>query len=261
MRWRGYRQSGNVEDRRGMGGMGLAGGGIGAVVIALIAMYLGINPSDVLQPGGAAPQEAGAPAADDTLAQFAATVLASTEDVWGDIFKQSNQQYEAPGLVLFSGIVSSSCGTAQSAVGPFYCSQDHKVYLDLGFFSDLRDRFSASGDFAEAYVIAHEVGHHVQNVTGALRQGGGNSASVQQELQADCLAGIWAFYAKQKQQLVEPGDVEEALNAASAIGDDKLQKQAQGYIVPESFTHGTSAQRTDAFGRGFQTGDLKQCGM
>jgi len=261
MKWRGYRQSGNVEDRRGMGGMGLAGGGIGAVVIALIAMFMGVNPADILQQGPAESQQGGPVAANDTMAQFASTVLASTEDVWGDIFKQSNAQYQPPGLVLFSGIVQSSCGTAQSAVGPFYCSQDRKVYLDLTFFSDLRDRFGASGDFAEAYVIAHEVGHHVQNLTGALVQGGGNQASVQQELQADCLAGIWGFYAKEKQQLVESGDMEEALNAASAIGDDRLQKQAQGYVVPESFTHGSSAQRVDAFRRGFQSGDLKQCGM
>lgn len=262
MRWRGYRQSGNVEDRRGgLGGIGLAGGGIGAVVIALVAMFFGINPSDVLQPGPASQQQGAAPAADDTLAQFAATILASTEDVWGDIFQQSNQKYSPPGLVLFDGIVQSACGTAQSAVGPFYCEQDRKVYLDLSFFTELRDRFKASGDFAEAYVIAHEVGHHVQNLTGGLMHGGGNAQSVQQELQADCLAGIWGYYAKEKQQLVDPGDLEEALNAASAIGDDRLQKQAQGYVVPESFTHGTSAQRTASFKRGFDTGDLKQCGL
>ena len=261
MRWRGYRQSGNVEDRRGMGGLGLAGGGIGAVVIAVVAMLFGINPGDVLRESPQSKQEGAAPAADDTLAQFASAVLASTEDVWSGIFQQSGEQYPKPTLVLFSGAVQSACGFAQSAMGPFYCSQDQKVYLDLSFFADLRDRFGAAGDFAEAYVIAHEVGHHVQNLTGALTHGGGNAASVQQELQADCLAGIWGYYAKEKQQLVEPGDPEEALNAASAIGDDRLQKQSQGYVVPESFTHGSSAQRTAAFKRGYESGDLKQCGM
>jgi uncharacterized protein len=262
MKWRGYRQSSNVSDQRGrgFGGMGLAGGGIGAVVIALVALLFGVNPGEILQESP--PPEAGStPAASDTMAQFASAVLASTEDVWTDVFRRSNAQYEPPQLVLFSGIVQSACGTAQSAVGPFYCSQDQKVYLDLSFFSDLRDRFGAAGDFAEAYVIAHEVGHHVQNLTGALSHGGGNQASVRQELQADCLAGIWGYNARQKQQLLDPGDMEEALNAASAIGDDRLQKQTQGEVVPESFTHGSSAQRVDAFRRGFETGDLKQCGL
>lgn len=261
MKWQGYRRSGNVEDRRGMGGIGLAGGGIGAVVIAVVAMLFGVNPADVLrqQP---AQREAGAPAADDTLSQFAASTLASTEDVWGGIFKQSGETYPAPTLVLFSGVTQTACGTGQSAMGPFYCSQDQKVYLDLSFFADLHDRFGASGgDFASAYVIAHEVGHHVQNITGHLSHGGGNEASVQQELQADCLAGIWGFYAKQQQQIVEPGDLEEALNAASAIGDDRLQKQSQGYVVPESFTHGSSAQRVAAFQKGYSGGDLRQCGL
>ena len=259
MRWRGYRESGNVEDRRGLGGIGLAGGGIGAVVLAVVAMLFGINPRDVVQQQPAQQQ---APAADDTMAQFAATVLASTEDVWSGIFKQSGQQYTKPTLVLFNGATQSACGFAQSAMGPFYCEQDQKVYLDLSFFADLHDRFGANGgDFAEAYVIAHEVGHHVQDLTGHLMHGGGNAQSVQQELQADCLAGIWGYYAKKQEQLVEPGDLEEALNAASAIGDDRLQKESQGYIVPESFTHGTSAQRVASFKKGFESGNLQQCGL
>ena len=244
-----------------MGGIGLAGGGIGAVVLAIVAMLFGVNPGDILQQSPPDQQAAGAPAANDTLVQFASTVLASTEDVWGDIFKRSNATYEQPELVLFQGAIQSACGFAQSAMGPFYCPRDHKVYLDLSFFSDLRDRFGAAGDFAEAYVVAHEVGHHVQNLTGALSSGGGNEQSVRQELQADCLAGVWGFHAQQEQKLLDPGDMEEALNAASSIGDDRLQKQAQGYVVPESFTHGSSAQRVEAFRRGFQGGDVKQCGL
>ncbi|HEX6557878.1 MAG TPA: neutral zinc metallopeptidase [Longimicrobiales bacterium] len=261
MRWRGYRQSGNVSDRRGMGGIGLAGGGIGAVVIALVAMLFGVNPGDVLQRDQPAEQQANVPAGNDTLVQFVSTVLASTEDVWTDIFSQSNAQYTKPELVLFSGAIQSACGFAQSAVGPFYCSSDQKVYLDLSFFNELRDRFGAAGDFAEAYVIAHEVGHHVQDITGALAHGGGNQASVRQELQADCLAGVWGYYAREKQQLLEPGDMEEALNAASSIGDDRIQKQTQGHVVPESFTHGSSAQRVESFRRGFESGDPKACGL
>ena len=260
MRWRGYRQSGNVEDRRGMGGLGMAGGGIG-LIVAIVALLFGVNPGDILQGGGSQEQATSTPAADDTLAAFASTVLASTEDVWTDIFRQSNAQYTAPRLVLFSGAAQSACGFAQSAMGPFYCPNDEKVYLDLSFFSDLRDRFGAQGDFAEAYVIAHEVGHHVQDLTHALQSGGGNEVSVRQELQADCLAGVWGFYAKQKQQLVEPGDLEEALNAASAIGDDRLQRQSQRYVVPESFTHGSSAQRTASFKRGFESGNPQACGL
>jgi predicted metalloprotease len=206
-------------------------------------------------------QPAAEPAASDTMAQFASAVLASTEDVWSDIFRQSNQDYPEPQMVLFSGVVQSACGMAQSAVGPFYCPRDRSVYLDLSFFNDLRDRFGAAGDFAEAYVIAHEVGHHVQNVTGALSQGGGNQASVQQELQADCLAGVWGHSARDKYNLLETGDMEEALNAASSIGDDRLQREAQGYVVPESFTHGSSAQRVAAFRLGFESGDVRQCGL
>lgn len=258
MRWRGYRQSGNVSGR---GGMGMAaGGGIGAVVIALVAMMFGINPGDILQ-GGGEQQPGTPPEANDTLVQFTRSVLASTEDAWGEIFRRSGQEYPQPQLAYFSGAVQSACGFAQSAMGPFYCSRDQTVYIDFSFFEDLRDRFGAAGDFAEAYVIAHEVGHHVQNVTGNLAHGGGNEASVRQELQADCLAGIWGYWAREKQQIVEMGDAEEALAAASAIGDDRLQKQSQGVVVPESFTHGSSAQRVQAFRAGYDSGDIKQCGM
>ena len=257
MRWQGYRRSSNVSSRGGMGM--IAGGGLGAVVLAVVAMLFGVNPADILQQ---APTEQGTePAPNDTMVQFAAAVLASTEDVWTDIFSQSNQDYPEPQLVHFTGGVQSACGFAQAAVGPFYCARDNTVYLDFSFFNDLQDRFGAAGDFAEAYVIAHEVGHHIQNVTGALSHGGGNEASVRQELQADCLAGVWGYYAREKYQLLHPGDMEEALNAAAAIGDDRLQKQTQGHVVPESFTHGSSAQRVAAFRTGFESGDLRQCGM
>ena len=258
MKWQGYRRSTNVSDKRGMGGM-VAGGGLGAVVLAVVAMLFGVNPSDIMPPG--AQQEGAPPPANDSATQFVSAVLASTEDMWSEVFARSNQDYPEPQLNIFSGAVQSACGFAQSAMGPFYCPRDQAVYLDLTFFNDLRDRFGAAGDFAEAYVIAHEVGHHVQNITGMLSHGGGNEASVQQELQADCLAGIWGFVANQKQRILDPGDMEEALNAASAIGDDRLQQQSQGVVVPESFTHGSSAQRVQAFRRGFESGDLKQCGV
>ena len=261
MRWRGYRQSSNVSDRRGMGG--LAGGSLGAVVLAIVAALFGVSPGDIL-PGGEGPQqrqEGTVSAANDTLAQIAGAVLASTEDVWNGIFTQSGSQYPEPELVLFEGMVQSACGFGQSAMGPFYCSQDQAVYIDLSFFHDLHARFGANGDFAQAYVVAHEVGHHVQNVTGNLSHGGGNEASVRQELQADCLAGVWGYHAREKQGLVEPGDLEEALGAASAIGDDRLQQQAQGHVVPESFTHGSSAQRVQAFRTGFQSGNPGDCGL
>ena len=260
MRWQGYRRSSNVSDRRGMGGM-VAGGGIGAVVIAIVAMLFGVNPADILQQAPSEQQEGTAVPADDPQAQFAATTLAMTEDVWSEIFRESNQDYPEPQLVLFSGAVQSACGFAQAAVGPFYCSRDNAVYLDLSFFEALRDRFGAAGDFAEAYVIAHEVGHHIQNVTGALSHGGGNEASVRQELQADCLAGVWGYHARSRLQVLETGDMEEALNAASAIGDDKLQQQSQGHVVPESFTHGSSAQRVAAFRTGFESGNVGSCGL
>jgi predicted metalloprotease len=257
MRWRGYRQSGNVTSRGGM----MMGGGVGALVIAVVAMLFGVNPGEILQQ---APQGT-EPAANDTMVQFTSAVLASTEDAWTEVFRQSNQDYPEPQLATFSGVVQSACGMAQSAMGPFYCPRDQTVYIDLSFFTDLRDRFGAAGDFAQAYVIAHEVGHHVQNVTGQLQHGGGNEQSVRQELQADCYAGVWGYIANAKQRtanneaLIQAGDVEEALGAASAIGDDRLQKQTQGHVVPESFTHGSSAQRVAAFRRGFDSGDLRQC--
>ena len=260
MRWRDYRQSGNVTSRGGL----IAGGGIGAVVLAVVAMLLGVDPGAVLQQS---PEQTTEPAANDTMVQFTSAVLASTEDAWSEVFRKSNQDYPEPQVVTFNGSVQSACGFAQSAMGPFYCPRDQMVYVDLSFFEELRDRFGAAGDFAQAYVIAHEVGHHVQNVTGQLQQGGGNVQSVRQELQADCLAGIWGYIANNKQRtstgqpLIEPGDVEEALTAASAIGDDRLQKQSQGYVMPESFTHGSSAQRVAAFRRGFESGDLRQCSM
>src|SRR5687768_17017796 len=260
MRWRGYRQSGNVTSR-GRGGM-IAGGGVGALVIAVVAMLFGVDPGQVMQQS---PESAEQPAPNDTMFQFTSAVVASTEDAWTEIFRQANQDYPEPEVATFSGSVQSACGFAQAAMGPFYCPRDQTVYIDLSFFTDLRDRFGAAGDFAQAYVVAHEVGHHVQNITGQLQQGGGNEQSVRQELQADCYAGIWGHIANTKQRtqsgeaLIEAGDVEEALGAASAIGDDRLQKEAQGHVVPESFTHGSSAQRVAAFRRGFESGDLRQC--
>jgi predicted metalloprotease len=259
MRWRGYRQSGNLTSRGGM----IAGGGVGALVLAVVAMLLGVDPGAILQQ--APEQGAQAPAANDTMVQFTGAVLASTEDAWSEVFQQANQDYPEPQLATFSGAVQSACGMGQSAMGPFYCPRDQTIYIDLSFFTDLRDRFGAAGDFAQAYVIAHEVGHHVQNVTGLLQSGGGNEQSVRQELQADCFAGIWGYIANNRQRtqggepLIEPGDVEEALDAAAAIGDDRLQKQTQGQVVPESFTHGSSAQRVAAFRRGFESGNLQAC--
>ena len=255
------RSSGNVEDRRGIGvGGGL---GIGGVVIALIAAFLGIDPSAVLntvQSNAPDTREApkGAPA--DEMGQFVSKVLASTEDVWTEIFKQNGRQYQAPTLVLYTGGVRSACGMGQTAMGPFYCPNDQKLYIDLKFYEDLRTRFHAPGDFAQAYVIAHEVGHHVQNLTGTfqkMRQGD-NKTSVRMELQADCYAGVWGHQAASA-NLLDPGDVDEALTAATAIGDDRLQKQSQGRVVPEAFTHGSSEQRVRWFKRGMDTGSLKAC--
>lgn len=253
MRWQGYRPSGNISRRGGM----LAGGGVGALVLAVVAMLFGVDPGAIIPGDGEQP--GGAPAANDTSFQFASRVVASTEDAWTEIFQRANQDYPEPQVATFTGVVQSACGMGQSAMGPFYCPRDQTVYIDLSFFEDLHNRFGAAGDFAQAYVIAHEVGHHVQNITGQLQQGGGNEQSVRQELQADCYAGVWGYIARNKQQLVEPGDLEEALGAAAAIGDDRLQKQTQGQVVPESFTHGTSAQRVEAFRRGFESGDINQC--
>jgi hypothetical protein len=269
------RESDEVEDRRGGGG-GIGGGaiGIGTVVIALVAWYFGIDPSAVMDAAqSVAPPEASAPAPvpgpRDELSVFVSRVLASTEDTWEDIFREGGSSYRHPKLVLFSGRTPSACGTGQAAMGPFYCPGDEKVYIDLSFYRDLRDRFRAPGDFAQAYVIAHEVGHHVQHLLGisakvdALRgrasQSEFNRASVRLELQADCFAGVWAHRAQRTRGILEPGDLEEGLAAAAAIGDDRLQRQSQGTVVPESFTHGTSAQRVKWFRAGFDTGSLKAC--
>jgi predicted metalloprotease len=264
--------SGNVEDRRGMGLVG-GGLGVGGIVIALVAYFLGFDPSTIVNVAEqVAPQREtreaprGAPA--DAMGQFVAKVLGSTENVWGKIFQRSNSQYRPPTLVLYDGEVRSACGRAQSAMGPFYCSGDEKLYIDLAFFRDLQARFHAPGDFAQAYVIAHEVGHHVQKLAGTLQKleaarervsrAEYNRTSVRMELQADCYAGVWGHHAGSMKQL-DPGDIAEALNAATAIGDDRLQKQTQGRIVPESFTHGTSDQRVRWFKRGMDSGRPKDC--
>ena len=286
MRLDDQRESDNLEDRRGGGfggggGLRLGGGrlGIGTIVIALVASYfLGINPLTVLSMlsgGGGMPAvehsapPAHKPPADDQMAKFVSKVLASTEDTWNDVFRASGKQYVEPKLVLFSGMTPTACGTGQAAMGPFYCPGDQKVYIDLSFYRDLKDRFKAPGEFAQAYVIAHEVGHHVQNQLGIAEKvhkaqqrasrAEANALSVRMELQADCLAGVWGKRTDTMKGVLEPGDLEAALNAASAIGDDRLQQQAQGRIVPESFTHGTSDQRVRWFKRGFETGDINQC--
>jgi predicted metalloprotease len=264
--------SSNVEDRRGMGTVG-GGLGVGVIVIGLIAYFLGFDPSTVMNVAEqVAPQgetrEAPKGVPTDQMGQFVAKVLGSTEVVWGKIFQASNSQYRRPTLVLYDGQVRSACGMAQAAVGPFYCPGDEKLYLDLAFFRDLQTRFHAPGDFAEAYVIAHEVGHHVQKLTGTFQKmeaarGRGsqaeiNQTSVRMELQADCYAGVWGNHAGTMNQL-QPGDIAEALNAATAIGDDRLQKQTQGRVVPESFTHGSSEQRVRWFKRGIDSGRPKDC--
>ena len=266
-------RSSNVEDRRGMGGMAM-GGGIGAVVLALVAMFLGVNPADVGVGGGGAPADqapAGAPPADDPTADTVSQVLKSTEATWNQVFQGLGRQYTEPHLVLFTNVQQSACGLGQAAMGPFYCPRDQKVYIDLSFYRELHERFGAQGQFAEAYVIAHEVGHHVQNELGIAQQveeaqraagsrAEANGYSVRLELQADCLAGVWAQHARQQGTLVlEEGDVESALAAASAIGDDRLQQEAQGRVVPDSFTHGSSEQRVRWFQRGLQGGDMRQC--
>ena len=277
MRWKTGRRSSHVEDRRGtrVGG-GLFKGGIGTVVIALgLAYFLGVDPRIMLQlgeavaPSGTTETDYQPTAKEQEQADFVSVVLADTEDTWGAIFRQSGYEYEEPNLVLFSGQVNSACGMASAAMGPFYCPGDKKVYIDLAFFDDLKSRHGASGDFAQAYVIAHEIGHHVQNLLGTsievrkaqrgLGKAGGNELSVKLELQADCFAGLWGNHADRSRQVLEQGDIEEALNAASAIGDDRLQKEAQGYVVPESFTHGTSKQRVYWFRKGIGSGDVADC--
>jgi predicted metalloprotease len=278
MRWEDNRESDNVEDRRGAGGGFGFGGrsvGIGTIVIALIGSYFfGVSPSTIISllsggPAQVSQAPAHAPPADDPVARFVSVVLADTEDVWGEIFKQRGGQYVRPKLVLFSGRTPTACGMGETAVGPFYCPGDQKVYLDLQFFQTMRERFHVASEFAEAYVIAHEVGHHVQNLTGIsgkvdeMRRGASeskaNALSVRLELQADCFAGVWANHANQARHILESGDVESALKAASAIGDDTLQRQAQGTVVPDSFTHGTSEQRVRWFSRGIESGDIKNC--
>jgi predicted metalloprotease len=243
-------------------------GGIGLVVVLIIAALTGVNPLQLLG-GGDEPGVESAPPGDDPMRDFVSAVLGSTEETWSALFSASGQSYREPSLVLFSGLTSSGCGTGQSAMGPFYCLVDQTVYIDLSFYEDLRTRFQAPGDFAQAYVIAHEVGHHVQNMLGTMeqvhqlrgRQGEAeaNSMSVRLELQADCYAGLWAHHAERAKPMLESGDVEEALGAASAIGDDRIQRQTQGTMVPESFTHGSSAQRVRWFRRGLETGDAKSC--
>ena len=281
MRWEGNRESGNVEDVRGSGGGGfpIGGGGlsIGAVVIALVGgAIFGINPLTILSMlsgGGGAPTTQQAPAhappADDRGAKFVSVVLADTEDVWGKLFQAGGATYHQPKLVLFRGAVGTACGTGQSAMGPFYCPGDKKVYIDLNFYDVMRTRLGAPGEFAQAYVIAHEVGHHVQDELGITRkvdqarsrmnQTQANAVSVRVELQADCFAGVWAHHSQQGKQWLDPGDIESAMNAASKIGDDALQKNAGRAVVPESFTHGTSAQRQHWFQTGYQTGSVKAC--
>ncbi|MFG1190836.1 KPN_02809 family neutral zinc metallopeptidase [Xanthobacter flavus] len=293
MRWEDFRSSDNVEDRRGDGGGGggfqMPGGrgglGIGTIIIVgLIGWALGINPAlligglEAINGGGGSTQQAapapqrGRPTAppNDQLGRFAAAVLAQTEDVWTELFRADGKTYQDPKLVLFSGSTRSACGGAQSAMGPFYCPLDQKVYLDLTFFQEMKNRFKAGGDFAQAYVIAHEVGHHVENLIGILpkvqqaqarasSRAEANNLSVRVELMADCLAGVWAYHANARFRILEPGDVEQALNAASAIGDDTLQKRSQGFAVPDSFTHGTSQQRVNWFTRGLKTGSMQQC--
>jgi hypothetical protein len=313
MRWRGERQSENVEDRRdeGGGGFGFPGGGVrfpsgggrgggigivGFLILLGLALLFGVDPRVILTGSGgddsnfpdihlpqSRPEGPGVPTpgqpgpqvqrpqttqADD-LKQFVSVVLADTEDVWSDLFQKYGERYADPKLVLYSGGIRSACGTGMAAMGPFYCPNDEKVYIDLSFYEELKNRFHVEGDFAEAYVIAHEVGHHVQKLLGiadqveAARQGAGekraNALQVRMELQADCFAGVWANHAQESKNIIEPGDIDEAIAAASAIGDDRIQKQTQGYVVPDSFTHGSSAQRARWFRRGYDSGKLENC--
>ena len=270
------RRSSNIEDRRGgNSSLVVGGGGLGALVLALVVTMLGGDPSIVLDQVAQSPSQSQASSrqtspAEDELAEFTSIVLADTEDTWHQIFREEiGQPYQEPALVLFSGSVQSGCGAAQSAMGPFYCPADQKVYIDLSFYNDLKSRHQAPGDFAQAYVVAHEVGHHVQNILGISNQvrqlqsraskAEANQLSVRLELQADCFAGVWANRADKARDILESGDIEEALNAASQIGDDRLQEQSRGFVVPESFTHGSSAQRVRWFKQGLATGNIEQC--
>ena len=270
MKWEGREGSTNIEDRRGIGGRGIAvGGGVGGLLLVLLMSALtGRNPTDFISTS--APEETGARSVpeNDPQYKFVSVVLKDTEDVWGQLFAKSNQRYEAPALVLFDGATESACGLGQSAMGPFYCPEDRKVYLDLSFFRELDERFGAPGDFARAYVVAHEVGHHIQTLTGlsarlqsAREQAGrrdANALSVRQELQADCYAGVFGHY-EGTRGVLDPGDAEEGLMAAAAIGDDRLQRQSQGRVVPESFTHGSSAERVAWLKRGLESGRVEAC--
>ena len=277
MKWEGQRESDNVEDRRGTGGGRIAaGGGLGLVVMVVLALLFGVDPRQILDQVGdqqvseqdpAQPYQESAQEAERR--KFARVVLADTEDTWSAVFQKAGKQYQPPKLVLFSGQVQSACGFAQSAMGPFYCPSDRKVYLDLSFFDDMDGKLQAGGDFAKAYVIAHEIGHHVQTLLGITDQvaaqrgegdgGGASGTSVRTELQADCFAGVWAKNTETQKHILDDGDIDEALNAAAAVGDDRLQQRSRGYVVPESFTHGTSAQRSKWFRKGFDSGDLNQC--
>lgn len=268
MLWKGRRGSGNIDDRRGMGGPIAVGGGILGVIALLLNYFLGGGDPAQLEQLQQEPQTQEQIAAEDELAQFISVALADNEDVWNKLFAEQGADYVEPKLVLFRQSTQSGCGFASSATGPFYCPADQQVYIDLSFFEELQNRFGASGDFAMAYVLAHEVGHHIQNQTGTMRkmeqvrQRVGDKDykkySVMLELQADFLAGVWAHHAQKMKQILEPGDIEEALNAANAIGDDRLQMESQGYVVPDAFTHGTSKQRMFWFKKGFDTGDLRQ---
>jgi predicted metalloprotease len=277
MRWRGGRRSSNIEDRRGASAAPkLLGGGIGTIVLILVAMYFGVDPTPLLQDMQRSPSASTSgtrPTAEDLkndpLADMVSVVVADTEDVWSTIFAAQGRRYIEPTLVMFTGATRSACGLGQAAMGPFYCPTDQNVYIDLSFYDQMRARFKAPGDFAQAYVIAHEIGHHVQNLLGVsdqvhsmkqrVSQVEGNALSVRLELQADCLAGIWANHADKARNIIEDGDIDEALNAASAIGDDTLQRQSRGTVVPESFTHGTAAQRQRWFRAGLQSGDPDTC--
>mgnify|MGYP001767646012 CR=1 FL=1 len=273
MRWKDQERSTNVEDRRGMPAKrGIIGGGIGTVILVLVGLYFGVDPSMLMQSvnqGSPPSVEQQQPPASDEMSQFVSVVLADTEKTWHEIFSRSGKTYEEPKLVLFTGAVDSACGFAQAAMGPFYCPGDQKVYIDLSFYEDMKARFQAPGDFAQAYVIAHEVGHHVQNLLGILgkthetmqrvSKSEANRLSVKLELQADCFAGVWGYHADTARNILESGDLEEALGAASAIGDDRIMKQSSGTIVPDAFTHGTSEQRVRWFRRGFESGDPGRC--
>ena len=283
MRWQVGRRSDNVEDRRGVGvsrGVAIGGGGCGLLVLVVVAMLLGVDPMALLQNlpsggvgGGPAIEQpngtGGAITPSDERSEFVAHVLGDTEDTWHEIFTQLGREYAEPKLVLYSGMVQSACGLGQAAMGPFYCPGDEKVYIDLSFYDELRSRFKAPGDFAQAYVIAHEVGHHVQNLLGIssqvaelrdrLDERQANELSVRVELQADCYAGVWAHHAQRSRDILEAGDLEEALGAASAIGDDRIQRQTQGTVIPDSFTHGSSAQRVAWFRTGYESGDIQRC--